>query len=112
MFEKKSLTFRRVDVHSRSVQRLVVLPVVVPDDRPGTVHGEHHHQPHPWPLRPQTAFQHSVTVPEQEAVAHTGHVQYPLGQHEAHVEKHVGHRHERYGGHGDSESHGPCLKIL
>jgi len=108
--KQTALTFRRIDVNAGPVQGLVVVPVVVPDDRAHSVHGQHHGQPHPGPLGPQSALERGVTVTEQETVAHAGHVQHAFGQHEAHVEEHVGHRHERYGGQCHAQCHGSGLQ--
>lgn len=88
-------------MHARPVQRFVVLPIVVPDDRARPVHGKYHEQSHSGPFWAQSALQGGVPVTEQETIAHAGHVQHAFGQHKAHIEKHVGHRHERYGGQGD-----------
>lgn len=94
----RTLTFSRVDVDPRPVEHLLVLPVGVPQDGLGAEEqnqsGAAAEYRGPGRAAPHTDVQRPETHSHQEAEAHAGDVQNPLGYHEAHVEKEVGGREE------------------
>lgn len=86
----RRLTFRRVDGYSRPIERLFVVPVVVPNESSHRVH-EHQHQSSTNNHSPLIRSLVNEIAPEtdEEAVADARDVENSLGDHESNVEEQV-----------------------
>lgn len=98
----RSLTFRRIDLQRRPVQTLLIPPVGVPHERlrrhdadEDRRRQQHRSAARFGPVSPRYPIASGHRGADDQAGAHAGQVQYPLGYDEADVEEQIARRQER-----------------